>query len=154
MDEESKFLITTKVSTKARVRDSRSFFADAREQTQKQPAFLITDGRHPLTDSIHRELPDAQHVRLVSIRDKRTNNNNIERLNGTCRDRFKTCRGFQSEETAEIMTSAFRNYYNFIRLHSSIGTTPAIKAGIGIEMHGNRWNRLLELSFKADNKNN
>ena len=52
-----------------------------------------------------------------------------------------------SEETAEIMTSAFRNYYNFIRPHSAIGTTPAIKAGIGVEMEGNRWMKLLKKSL-------
>jgi len=149
MDEDSKFLITTQVSTHARMKDTRKFFAQAREQTDKQPTFLITDGRHPLTRSINKEMPQTQHIRLVSLTDKRTNNQGIERLNGTIRDRVKTMRGFDNEESAELMTDAFRNYYNFIKPHSSIqGITPALKAGIGVEMEGNRWMKLLEESLK------
>ena len=148
MDDETKFLITTQVSTKATTRVTRKFFSQAREQAQKQPAFLLTDGRHPLTHSILKEMPETQHVRLVSLTDKRTNNQNIERLNGTFRDRIKPMRGFNSEASAELMTSAFRNYYNFIKPHSSIGgITPALKAGIGVEMIGNRWMELLKKSF-------
>ena len=147
MDEDTKFLITTQVSTRARIRDTRKFFASARDIAQKEPEFLITDGRHSYNRAIVKELPNTSHVRLVSITDKRTNNNNIERLNGSVQDRLKTMRGMHSEETAEIMTSAFRNYYNFIRPHSSIGTTPALKAGIGIEMQGNRWMALLKKSL-------
>ncbi len=147
MDEDTKYLITTQVSTKANMRETRKFFASAREQAQKQPEFLVTDGRHSYTKNIKREMPDTNHVRLVSITDRRTNNNNIERLNGTVRDRVKTMRGMQNIETAEIMTAGFRNYYNFIREHSAIGMTPSEKAGIGIGTESNRWMALLKKSF-------
>ena len=150
MDNETKFLITTQVSTKAKVKDSRKFFADAREQAQMQPKFLITDGRHPLTESIEREMPETQHVRVVTLTDKRTNNQGIERLNGTIRDRVKTMRGFDNIESAELMTSAYRNYYNFIKPHSSIGgLTPALKAKIGVDLEGNKWMALLRKSFES-----
>jgi len=147
MDEDTKFLITTQVSTKANMKETRTFFKSAKDVAQKEPEFLITDGRHSYTRSIVKEMPKTNHVRLVSITDRRTNNNNIERLNGTIRDRVKTMRGMQNIETAEIMTSGFRNYYNFIRPHSALGITPALKAGIGVEMEGNRWMKLLKKSF-------
>ena len=153
MDEETKFLITTQVSTKAKVRDSRRFFESAREQTDKQPTILITDGRHPLTRSIQKEMPETQHVRLVTLTDKRTNNQGIERLNGTVRDRVKTMRGFDSMATAEAMTAGYRNYYNFIKPHSSIGgLTPALKAGIGVDLEGNKWMALLKKSMESQPK--
>lgn len=149
MDEDTKYLITTQVSTKAKIKDSRRFFGNAREQTQKQPVFLITDGRHPLTKSIEKEMPKTNHVRLVSLTDKRTNNQGIERLNGTIRDRVKTMRGFDNIGTAELMTSAYRNYYNFIKPHSSIGgLTPALKAKIGVDLDGNKWMALLKKSLE------
>jgi len=148
MDEDTKFLITTQVTAKARVRDSRRFFMEAKEQAKKEPEFLITDGRHSYMRAVRREMPSTSHVLLTSIRDKRTNNNNIERLNGTIRDRIQNMRGMQNEETAELMTSAYRNFYNFIRPHSAIGgITPALKAGIGVEMEGNRWMKLLKKSL-------
>ncbi len=118
-----------------------------KEQAQKEPEFLITDGRHSYTNSIKKEMPETNHIRLTSIQDKRTNNNNIERLNGTIRDRVKVMRGMQNIETAEIMTSGYRNYYNFIREHSAIGMTPSEKAGIGIGTESNRWMALLKKSF-------
>ncbi len=148
MDEETKFLITTKVSTKARMRDTRNFFRTAKETAQKEPEFLITDGRNPYNRAIIKEMPETNHIRLTSITDKRSNNNNIERLNGTIQDRIKVMRGMQNLETAELMTSAFRNYYNFIRPHSTLGITPALKSGIGVDMEGNRWMKLLKQSFQ------
>ena len=64
------------------------------------------------------------------------------------RDRVKPMRGFGNAETAEIMTSAFRNYYNFIKPHNSIGgSTPAEMAGIGVENSENKWEELLKRSF-------
>jgi len=94
-------------------------------------------------------MPETQHVRVVTLTDKRTNNQNIERLNGTIRDRVKTMRGFDNEQSAEIMTSAYRNYYNFIKPHSSIGgLTPALKAKIGVDLEGNKWMTLLKKSFE------
>jgi len=39
MDEETKFLIATQVSTHAKISDSRKFFGDAREQAGKEPVF-------------------------------------------------------------------------------------------------------------------
>jgi transposase-like protein len=147
MDKETKYLITTQVSYNAMITNSRKFFAQAREQAG-EPKYLLTDGRHSLTSSINKEMPLTNHVRLVSLTDKRQNNQNIERLNGTVRDRVKPMRGFQNEQTAEIMTSAFRNYYNFIKPHNSIdGLTPAEMAGIGVENSKNKWDELLRRSL-------
>ncbi len=145
MDKETKYLITTQVSYNAMTYNSRKFFAQAKEQAKAEPRYLITDGRHSLTSSIKREMPTTDHVRLVSLTDKRQNNQNVERLNGTCRDRFSPMRGFGNGETAEIMTSAFRNYYNFIKPHNSIGgRTPAEMVGIGVENSENKWEELLK----------
>ena len=58
-------------------------------------------------------------------------------------------RGFGNIETAEIMTNAFRNYYNFIKPHNTLGgVTPAQMAGIGVENSENKWVELLKRSFE------
>ncbi len=149
MDKETKYLITTQVSTNAYQPISDKFFKQAKEQVNEEPTYIITDGRHSLKNSIKRGMPSTSHVRLVSLTEKRQNNQNIERLNGTVRDRVKPMRGFDNVETAEIMTSAFRNYYNFIKPHNSIGgSTPAEMAGIGVENSKNKWDELLKRSFE------
>jgi len=47
------------------------------------------------------------------------------------------------------MTSAFRNYYNFIKPHNSLnGLTPAEVAGIGVANNPNKWIELIKRSFQ------
>lgn len=149
MDEQTKFLIARQVTTKARQRETRQFFKAGKEQAQKEPTFMITDGRHSYKRSLGKEMPSTSHVKLVSITDKRTNNNNIERLNLTIRDRLRVMKGLGNVGSADLMTSAFQNYYNFIRPHSTIGTTPAIASGLNVVgTEGNRWMELLKVSLK------
>jgi transposase-like protein len=149
MDKETKFLIMTQLSQTAMTHESNRFFKSVKEQAKVEPMYLITDGRFSLSTSIHKELPTANHVRLTKLTDKRQNNQNIERLNGTCRDRFTPMRGFGNSETAEIMTNAFRNYYNFIKPHNSLdGMTPAQACGIGVEESENKWDELLKRSLE------
>lgn len=152
LDSETKYLITTQVSVGARQKDSDDYFRKVREQTKASPEYVLTDGRHTLTASIKKAMPTAHHVKLTSLTDKRQNNQQVERLNGTIRDRIRPMRGFQEERTAEIMTSAYRNYYNFVKPHSAIGgLTPAQAAGIGVEEATNKWGELLRRSFEGKN---
>jgi transposase-like protein len=61
----------------------------------------------------------------VNHRD-RSNNNMIERLHGTIRQRNKVMRGLDDEETARTMMDGLRIYDNFIRPHTALnGKTPA-----------------------------
>ena len=71
----------------------------------------------------------TRHVRILNIRD-RSNNNMVESLQGTIRQRNKVMRGLD-EETAQTMMDGLRIYYNFIRPHTALnGKTPAQKAKI------------------------
>ncbi len=147
MDKETKYLVTRMVSDKRRIIDSRNVLRQAKETAGKEPAFMITDGCVSYAQSIEKELKETNHIRLRTIRDKRINNNNIERLNGTIRERLKVMRGLQNLKTADLMTQAYANYYNHIKIHSALGTTPAIASGINADLDGNRW---LELIRKAN----
>lgn len=147
MDKETRYLITRKVTDRRRIWDSIKVLKEAKDVAGKQPMFIFTDGCVPYRESIKRTLGQANHIRLVSITDKRTNNNIVERLNGTIRERLKVMRGLQNLETANVMTEAFANYYNHIKIHSTLGKTPAMASGIGGSLEGNRWKELLEKSF-------
>jgi hypothetical protein len=78
------------------------------------------------------------------------NNNIIERLHGTKREREKVMRGLKTEETPIIPMQDI--YYNFIRPHQALeGKTPAEKAGIGIEEQ-NKWLGLIKKSLEASHR--
>ena len=144
MDEESKYLISQMVTDNRKVGDSKAVFKQARDNSKdQQPKFMITDGCHSYKSSITSELPETSHIQLKSIRDKRTNNNDIERLNGTVRDRIKTMRGMYGLKTSENLMDGFSNYYNHIKIHSTLETTPAIASGIKGNLEGNRWEQLI-----------
>jgi len=66
------------------------------------------------------------------------NNNIVERLQGTIRERDKVRRGMDGQITGQDLIIGLRIYYNFIRPHMSLnGKTPAEEAGINLELEIN-----------------
>jgi len=61
----------------------------------------------------------VKHVRKPRFVDE-TNNNIVERLQGTIRERDKVMRGLKNKESAQVIEDTMRNYYNFIRPHQSL----------------------------------
>jgi transposase-like protein len=78
----------------------------------------------------------------------RSNNNVVERLHGTIRQRNKIMRGLDDEVTAQTMMDGLRIYYNFIRPHMALnGQTPAQKAKIDNDSRQN-WLSLIKKASK------
>jgi hypothetical protein len=70
-----------------------------------------------------------------------TNNNRVERLNGTLRERVKVTRGWKTGKTP--IAEGQRIHYNFVKPHMGLeGKTPAEASGIGIEGQ-NTWRELV-----------
>ena len=70
------------------------------------------------------------------------NNNRIERLNGTLRERVKVQRGWKSFDSK--IAEGQRIQYNFVKPHKALdGQTPAQAAGVGLTTK-NKWMELLK----------
>jgi transposase-like protein len=81
------------------------------------------------------------------VRD-RSNNNMVERLHGTIRQRNKVMRGLDEESTAQTMMDGLRIYYNFIRPHTALnGKTPSEISRIA-ESNERTWASLIRKSAK------
>jgi transposase-like protein len=154
IDNESRFWLATQITEKREIADARSILAQASSLANQRPMAVVTDGLRAYEDAITKEFftlkaPRTEHIRIPNIRD-RSNNNMVERLHGTIRQRNKVMRGLDGEPTAQTMMDGVRIYYNFIRPHMALdGKTPAEKARI-FERKQNAW---LELIHKAGRSN-
>jgi len=151
MDSGTRFLLASQLTQKRETEDAREVFAEAKALAKTVPSFVVTDGLRAYQDAFNKEFfthqnPRPMHVRLAGLR-KETNNNIIERLHGTIRERTKVTRGLDSEGSAQTMIDGNRIYYNFIRPHMALnGKTPAEAAGIDLQLGQNKWNTLIRQS--------
>ena len=152
MDADTRFLLACRVTKTRFVEDAKKPLKDAKERAGKRPDAIVTDGLQAYRTAIPNEFYDKTapiqnpHVRLYNFETK-PNNNIVERLNGTFRERSKVQRGLYSDETAEEFMDASRVYYNFLRPHMALhGKTPAQAAGIELNLGTNRWMSMIEQS--------
>lgn len=128
-------------------------FAKAKQIAKGKPQVMVTDGLHSCIDAFKKEFftlrnPRTKHIRKARFID-RTNNNIVERLQGTIREREKVMRGLKTERTAKTMIEGYRAYYNFIRPHQSLNEkTPPQQAGIDLELGKNKWLNIIKASSR------
>jgi transposase-like protein len=152
MDSETRYLLASNITDKREVEDAREVFALAKEVAKGQkPENVTSDGLHAYRKAFNKEFftlksPRTEHISHIRLAGD-MNNNIIERLHGTKRDREKVMRGLKNEETPIIPMQDI--YYNYVRSHQGLeGKTPAEKAGIGIEEQ-NKWLGLIKKASKS-----
>lgn len=151
MDNETRFLLACKITEGRSVKEAKIPIREAKERAGKRPDMFITDGLQSYPEAIRRTfgLGDnyAQKNRHHRYRDFQTapNNNIVERLNGTVRERLKVMRGLENVPSTEDFLKGIQVYYNYIRPHSAIGTTPALASNIDLNIEDNRWAGMVEL---------
>lgn len=128
-------------------------FEEQRDVGKSKPDRVVTDGLHAYEDAFKKEFftlrnPRTKHVRMPRFIDE-TNNNIMERLQGTVRERDKVMRAFKKEESAQKILDGFRAYYHFVRPHQALqGKTPAEIANINLSLKGNKWLALIREANK------
>jgi putative transposase len=154
LDAKTRFLMATHVTRLRRLRDARVPLRRAKSASPDRPMVVFTDGLNAYPKAIGRELAFRSgsevvnpHVRVPSIRAKRSNNL-VERLHGTEKDRIKLLRGFHGRRGSKTFMEGFRVYYNLVRTHAALGTTPAVAAGLP-EIGGFRWKEILNQASKG-----
>jgi transposase-like protein len=106
MDDETRYWIAQEVAGSKFKHDAAKIFRDAKEIAGKRPNVMITDGLPAYHDAFNRELytntkPQSRHINAIKLTGNQwnENNNKMERLNGSIRDREKTMRGIKKVDT-------------------------------------------------------
>jgi len=152
LDKETRFWLASHISTERAVSDARQPFRKAKEVAGKKPKVVVTDGLQAYQKAFKKEFftlnnPRTEHIRKPRFIDH-TNNNIVERLNGTIREREKVTRNLK--EQAPTIIEGYRNYYNFVRPHQALnGKTPAEMANVDLKLGKNKWISLIKQSAKT-----
>jgi len=157
MDEFTRFHLASVISKERKIQNAQNAFKVAKKRShQDKPRIIVTDGLQSYKKAIDKEFHTVKketiHIGNVGIKGKRFrntkfDNNMVERLHGTVRDRNKTQRGLKSEET--MFVKGHQLYYNFIRPHQGLnGYTPAHFANIYLDLGVNKWENLFNQAMK------
>lgn len=145
MDRDTRYLLATHLTKTRTTRDAEIVMRKALRRASRKPDKIVTDGLRSYIDGIEKVFgADTRHVVSEGIRSSIINNNLIERLQGTIKERTKVMRGLYGPETARPFVDGFTLHYNFMRPHESLrGKTPSQAAGIPLDMHD--WIRVAKL---------
>jgi len=149
MDRKTRFLLASKLSTHRDVGGAARAFMEARKNAgESLPERVFTDGLDKYKEGIAFGFAGAQkpeHVARMGVGKPHANNNRVERLNGTLRERVKVQRGWKTFDSK--VAEGQRIHYNFVKPHAALeGQTPAEAAGIGVQGE-QKWLELLKAAL-------
>lgn len=145
MDRKTRFLLASKVSEARDINGAVAVFKEAIKNAHgNEPEQVLTDSLRAYRQGISQTFKKMKpvHVAKCAIGKPHANNNRVERLNGTIRERTKVVRAWKNHNSP--LAEGQRIYYNFVKPHMALeNQTPAERAGVGI-VGKNKWNELLE----------
>ena len=126
MDRETRFMLASEISTDRDTQAAIYALKQAIRQMKTDPSVIVTDEYKAYFSALKLEGFHKIPHEFGTLTEGK--NNIIERLNGTCRERFKVMRGFKSVDS--IIPHGMMINYNFVRPHEGIDNkTPAQAVG-------------------------
>lgn len=150
IDQQTKFLVASHLSGSRTTEDAIALFEKSLRVAKKKPTSIYCDGLPAYVDGYNkvfrtlRKDTRPELVRRVGIRAVH-NQNAVERLHGTLKDRLKPTRGLKGEETVRTLLEGWAVHYDYVRVHQTLGKTPAQASGITIK---NDWHELVKEATK------
>jgi len=142
MDDETRFILAYYIADTKKTQKANRLFEMAIAKAGKHPKTFTSDSLLSYKKAFGQVFDPkvTEHIRVSYSTGTKWKNNLMESWNGKFRHREKTFRGIKRKNSVTII--GFILYYNFIREHMVLKSTPAEKAGIHIE--GNKWITLIQ----------
>ncbi len=149
MDKDTRFLLASKVSENRDANGAIAAFQEAIKNAHGNlPNIVKTDAHRSYREGVSKtfDVTNTDHIAKCGVNKPHANNNRIERLNGTLRERVKVQRGWKSKKSQ--IAEGQRIHYNFVKPHMALdGKTPAEASNLMIEGN-NKWLALLRNAKK------
>jgi putative transposase len=130
IDIKTRFLIASYLSPTRRVEDIQEVLKLAYQRTGRIPKVILTDHLQAYIYGVKFTFGNQSKHLQVKKFTSNPNNNIIERMQGTIKERTKIMRDLKNLHTAQLLLDGFLVNYNFFRPHETLKTTPAKKAQI------------------------
>jgi len=152
IDEQTKFLVAGHLSASRTTEDAVRLFEKTIKVARRKPVSIYCDGLPAYVDGYNKVFYTMKKegrpepIRRVGIRNIH-NQNAVERLHGTLKDRIKPTRGLKGEETVRTLLEGWVVHYNYVRKHQTLKMTPAQASGISMK---NDWHLLVKEATRYD----
>lgn len=154
IDEQTKFLVASHLSDSRTTEDAVAVFEKSIAIAKRKPTSIYCDGLPAYVDGYNkvfwtmRKDTRPELIRSVGIRNIH-NQNAVERLHSTLKDRIKPTRGLKGENTVRTLLDGWVVHYNYVRNHQTLKMTPAQASGLNVK---NDWYTLVKDATKNEAK--
>jgi transposase-like protein len=152
IDSQTKFLVAGHLSSVRSTEECVKLFDKSVKIAKRKPTSIYCDGLPAYVDAYNKVFYTVKKegrpelIRRVGIRNIH-NQNSVERLHSTLKDRIKPMRGMKGMETVRTLLEGWIVHYNYVRKHQTIKMTPAQASGLNIK---NDWHLLVKEATKYD----
>ena len=152
IDLQTKMIVSSHLSGSRTTEDAIAVFEKSIRVTKTKPVSIYCDGLPAYVDGYNKVFRTMKKegrpelIRRVGIRNVH-NQNAVERLHSTLKDRLKPTRGLKDMETVKTLLDGWVVHYNYVRNHQTIKMTPAQASGLNIK---NDWNVLVKEATKEE----
>jgi transposase-like protein len=151
IDDQTKFLVAGHLSGSRTTEDAVALFEKSIRVAKRKPTSIYCDGLPAYVDGYNRVFYTMRKetrpelIRRVGIRAVH-NQNVVERLHSTLKDRIKPMRGLKGEKTVRTLLEGWVVHYNYVRKHQTLKMTPAQASGLNVK---NDWYNLVKDATKS-----
>ena len=152
IDEQTRFLVAGHLSGSRTTEEALAVFEKSLKVAKRKPVSIYCDGLPAYVDAYNKLFRTMKKegrpelIRRVGIRNVH-NQNRIERVHSTLKDRLKPTRGLKGEETVRTLLEGWVVHYNYVRKHQTLKMTPAQASGLNIK---NDWHNLVKDATKEE----
>jgi transposase-like protein len=138
IDEQTRFLVAGHLSGSRTTEEALAVFEKSLKVAKRKPVSIYCDGLPAYVDAYNKLFRTMKKegrpelIRRVGIRNVH-NQNRIERVHSTLKDRLKSTRGLKGEETVRTLLEGWLVHYNYVRTHQTLKMTPAQASGLNVK---------------------